>query len=153
MNGTGFGVGFGPASPGSLAMLRVSMRNQLLPGPPTTSAGLEYQRLPGMPASALEMKVCIPGEATKTQSEPYCIVYWLPLMSPTHIAAAMSGVKATVTASLKLSVVPVLAATWRSDQWSALLQPKIMQRFWSSDMIWAMMKATPGSRAARARWL
>ena len=59
---------------------------------------------------------------------------------------------AMVTASLKLSVVPVLAATVRSLQCSALLQPKIMQRFWSSAMIWAMMNATAGSIASRARW-
>ena len=59
---------------------------------------------------------------------------------------------ATVTASLKLSVVPVLAATMRSFQCSALLQPKIMHRFWSSAMVWAMMNATPGSIASLARW-
>jgi len=51
---------------------------------------------------------------------------------PTQSAAVRSGVKAIVTASRKSSVVPVFAATVRSFQWRALLQPKIKQRFWSS---------------------
>src|SRR6267378_842809 len=141
--GTGFGVGLLPLSPGSLATNRVSVRNQLLLAPPTTSAGLVNQRLPGTPARALSMNVCIAGEATKMPSDPPHsnphIVWVLSRTSPTQIAAARSGVKATVTASLKFSVVPVLAATVRLFQWSALPQPKIMQRFESSAMIWAMI--------------
>src|SRR3977135_4259405 len=123
-------------------MLRVSLRNQLLLAPETTVGGTEYPRLPGTPCSAWLIKVCMPGEATNTPSEPYTITCLLSRTSPTQIAAARSGVKATVTASLKLSVVPVFAATVRFDQCSALLQPKIMQRFASADMVWAMIKAT-----------
>src|SRR5882672_2533352 len=148
----GAGVGLGGLSPGSLAMLRVSLRNQLLLAPATTPGGGVYQRLPGTPASAWETNEWMAGEATKIPSDPFTIVYWLLRMSPTHSATARSGVKAIVTASLKLSVVPVLAATVRSVQWSALLHPKIRHRFWSSAMIWAMMNATDGSSASRARW-
>src|SRR6266581_3673046 len=147
------GVGLGGLSPGSLAMLRASSRYQLLFGPATTPGGAVYQRLPGIPASALETKVWTPGEATNTPSEPYFMKWRLSRMSPTQRPVARSGVNAMVAASLKLSVVPVFAATVRSFQCSWLLQPKIMQRFWSSAMIWAMMKATAGSIASRARWL
>src|SRR6266850_1067229 len=69
-----FGVGLGGLSPGSRGMLRVSLRNQLLLAPLTTSGGAVYQRLPGTPASACEMNVCMGGEATNTPSEPYTIV-------------------------------------------------------------------------------
>ena len=78
--------------------------------------GLVYQWLPGTPASACEMNACMPGEATNTPSEPWTMVWWKSRMSPIQIAAARSGVKAMVDASLKLSDVPVLAATVRSFQ-------------------------------------
>src|SRR5206468_10248944 len=126
------GVELSGLSPCSLATYVVSARYQLLFGPATTPGGAKYQRLPGTPASAWDTKVCTPGEATKTPSEPATITWRLSRMSPTHNPVARSGVNAMVTASLKLSVVPVLAATVRSLQCSALLQPKIMQRFWSS---------------------
>src|SRR6266571_3130086 len=64
------GVGLGGLSPGSLSILVVSARYQLLFGPFTTPGGVVYHRLPGTPASAWETKVCTPGEATKTPSEP-----------------------------------------------------------------------------------
>src|SRR5437588_9960416 len=91
-NGEALGVGLGGLSPGSLAMLVASARYQLLFGPATTPGGGVYQRLPGMPASALEMNEWTPGDATKTPSEPPIIVYWLPRMSPTHRPTATSGV-------------------------------------------------------------
>src|SRR5215472_14049757 len=145
------GVGVGGLSPGSLVILVVSARYQLLLGPATTPAGLENQRLPGTPARAWSTNLCTPGEATNTPSEPARMKCRLSRMSPTQRPTAMSGVNAIVAASLKLSVVPVFAATMRLDQWSALLQPKIRHRFWSSAMIWAMMYATAGSIAWRAR--
>jgi hypothetical protein len=43
----GAGVGLGGLSPGSREMLVVSLRYQLLLGPATTSAGAEYQLVPG----------------------------------------------------------------------------------------------------------
>src|ERR1700680_5050196 len=112
----GVGVGLGALSPGSFAMLVASLRNQLLLAPATTSGGGVYQRFPGYGPSAPDMNWCHPGAATKTPSEPLIIVWWMSRMSPTHIAAARSGVNPTVTASLKLSVVPVLAATLRSPK-------------------------------------
>src|SRR5260370_42433606 len=117
-------------------MLRVSLRNQLLLSPLTTSAGAEYQRSPAKPPRAESMKECIPGDATNTPSEPGTITCLLSRVSPTQIAAARSGVKATVTAALKLSVGPVLAATARLLQCSALWQPKSVQRFWA----WASIR-------------
>src|SRR5437899_5706664 len=145
------GVGLGGLSPGSLSIFKVSARYQLLFGPATTPGGAVYQRLPALPASALETNELTAGDATNTPSEPRTIVYWLLSTSPTQMPTAMSGVKATVTASLKLSVVPVLAATVRFLQCNGLLQPKMRQRFLSSAMIWAMMNATAGSIASRAR--
>src|SRR5258708_7289417 len=133
-------------------MLVVSLKNQLLPGPATTPGGGVYQWLPGTPASACDTNECTAGEATKTPSAPCTIVKLLFKTSPTQSPTAMSGVNAIVTASLKLSVVPVLAETMRSDQCRALLQPKMRQRFVSSAIIVAMMKATAGSSARRARW-
>src|SRR2546430_13485782 len=87
----------------------VSARYQLLPGPETTPGGGVYHRLPSTPARARATNSCTPGEATKTPSDPLIIVNWLPLMSPTQRPVARSGVNAIVTASLKLSVVPVFA--------------------------------------------
>jgi hypothetical protein len=51
----GFGVGLGGLSPGSLAMLVVSLRYQLLLGPFETSGGVWYQRFPGTPFNAVAM--------------------------------------------------------------------------------------------------
>src|SRR5262245_36414571 len=133
------GVGVGGLSPGSFSIFVVSARYQLLFGPDTTPGGVVYQRLPGTPASACETNEWTPGDATNTPSEPGTRKCLCPRMSPTHQPAPRSAVNAMVAASLKLSVVPVLAATVRSFQCSGLLQPKIMQRFWSSAMIWAMM--------------
>src|ERR1700687_5413502 len=99
-------------------MLVASLRNQLLLAPATTPGGGVYQRFPGTPASACDTNACTAGDATKMPSELLTIVYLLLRMSPTHRATARSGVKAIVTASLKLSVVPVLAATMRSAQCS-----------------------------------
>src|SRR6266852_6299133 len=113
---TGVGVGLGALSPGSFAMLVVSLRYQLLPGPATTSGGFEYQRFAGTPFNAL-----------------------LTRMSPTHRPTARMGLYAMVTASLKLSVVPVFAAMMWLFQCSALLKPKIGALLASSAMIWAMM--------------
>ena len=70
-------------------------------------------------------------------------------MSPTQTTVAMSGVKPMVSASLKFSVVPVLAAEVWSDMCSGLLWPKISARLLSSLRMEAMMKATPGSMAWR----
>src|SRR5579859_869404 len=67
---TGVGVGLGGLSPGSVGMLVVPFRYQLLFGPGTTSAGFVYHSLPGTPLSTVSMNVCMPGEATKTPSEP-----------------------------------------------------------------------------------
>src|SRR6202158_3955279 len=66
---------------------------------------------------------------------------------PTQTAVARLGVKPTVQLSLKSLVVPVLAAKWRPGGVRAPRQPKDMQRLRSSDMIDAMMKATPGLTA------
>src|SRR5436190_24151912 len=66
---------------------------------------------------------------------------------PTQTAVARLGVKPTVQLSLKSLVVPVLAATWRPARVRSPWQPNDMQRLRSSDMIEAMMKATPGSTA------
>src|ERR1700687_2543780 len=103
----GVGVGLGALSPGSFAMLVASLKNQLLLAPATTSGGGTYQRFPCTPARAEGMNVCDAGAATNTPSDWLIIVWWMSRMSPTQIAAARSGVKPTVTASLKLSVVPV----------------------------------------------
>src|SRR5947209_20563575 len=94
-------------------MLRASSRYQLLFGPATTPGGAVYQRLPGMPASALETKVWTPGEATNTPSEPYFMKWRLSRMSPTQGPVARFGGNAMVAASLRLSVVPGLGATVR----------------------------------------
>ena len=133
------GVGLGGLSPGSWLMLVVPVRYQLLFGPGTTSGGFEYQRFAGWPDSALSTKRWTPGEATKTPSELGPMWWLIPRMSPTHSPTASTGLNATVTASLKLSVVPVLAATMWFFQWRALLGPKMRARLLSSAMIWAMM--------------
>src|SRR2546423_5138270 len=64
------GVGLGGLSPGSLSICVVSVRNQLFPGPATTSGGGVYQRSPGVPSRARETNSWTPGDATKTPSEP-----------------------------------------------------------------------------------
>src|SRR5947208_4007082 len=102
-----FGVGVGGLSPGRLSPFRVSARYQLLFGPATTPGGVVYHRLPGTPTSAFLTNELTAGEATNTPSEPRIIVWVLFSTSPTQMPTAMSGVNATVTASLKLSVVPV----------------------------------------------
>src|SRR2546422_11670364 len=77
-------------------MLRASSRYQLLFGPATTPGGAVYQRLPGMPASALETKVWTPGEATNTPSEPYFMKWRVFRKSPTPRASAGTGVEGVV---------------------------------------------------------
>src|SRR5262245_36528568 len=136
---TGVGVGLGALSPGSLATLVVSFRYQLLFGPGTTFGGFVYHRLPGTPVRAMLTNVWTPGDATYTPSEPWTMKCLLSRMSPTHRPTAKIGLNATVTASLKLSVVPVFAAIVWLFQWSALLWPKIGALLLSSAMIWAMM--------------
>ena len=118
---TGVGVGLGALSPGRREMLVVSLRYQLLFGPGTTSGGFEYHRFAGTPCSATLTNVCTPGDATYTPSEPWLMKWLLFRMSPTHRPTARIGLNATVTASLKLSVVPVLAATVWLLQCNALL--------------------------------
>ena len=54
---------------------------------------------------------------------------------------------------MKLSVVPVLAPTWRPGKVSGVPRPKIMARLESSDMICSMMKATLGSSTCFAAGL
>src|SRR3981081_3316318 len=97
-------------------MLEASGRKRLLSAPATTPGGGVTQRFPGTPASACDTNACTAGDATKMPSELLTIVYLLLRMSPTHRPTARSGVKAIVTASLKLSVVPVLEASLRSLQ-------------------------------------
>src|SRR2546421_7482802 len=136
---TGVGVGRVALSPGSREMLVVPLRYQLLLGPGTTSGGFAYHRFAGTPVRATLTNVCTPGDATNTPSEPLTMKCLLSRMSPTHRPTARTGLYATVTASLKLSVVPVLAATMWLLQCSALLKPKIGALLASSAMIWAMM--------------
>src|ERR1700732_1357517 len=107
-------------------------------------AGTGYHSL-GVLASACSMNLCQIGAAPTMPVE-----LWLSgLLSglPTHTAVARLGVKPTVQLSLKSLVVPVLAPTWRPGSVKSPWQPNDMQRLRSSDMIDAMMKATPGSMA------
>src|SRR5438067_9059877 len=107
-------------------------------------AGTGYHSL-GLPARASTMKRCQIGAAPTIPVE-----LWLRgLLSgfPTHTAVARLGVKPTVQLSLKSLVVPVLAATWRPARVRSPPQPNSRQRLRSSDMMDAMMKATPGSTA------
>src|ERR1700682_3986232 len=107
-------------------------------------AGTGYHSL-GVLASACCMNLCQMGAAPTMPVE-----LWLSgLLSglPTDPAVARLGVKPTVQLSLKSLVVPVFAATVRPASVRSPRQPKDMQRLRSSDMIDAMMKATPGSTA------
>src|SRR2546428_14132487 len=83
-------------------MLRASSRYQLLFGPATTPGGAVYQRLPGMPASALETKVWTPGEATNTPSEPYFMKWRVFRMLPTPRPDARAGVEAGGAAAFEV---------------------------------------------------
>jgi hypothetical protein len=60
----GVGVGLGGLSPGSFVMLVVSLKNQLLLAPSTTSGGGMYQRFPSTLASASATNACKPGVTT-----------------------------------------------------------------------------------------
>src|SRR5256885_3212111 len=91
-------------------MLRASSRYQLLFGPATTPGGAVYQRLPGMPASALETKVWTPGEATNTPSEPYFMKWRVAPIGPTHRADHASGGNVVGAPRLGVVVGSVFAA-------------------------------------------
>src|SRR5256885_5751903 len=91
-------------------MLRASSRYQLLFGPATTPGGAVYQRLPGMPASALETKVWTPGEATNTPSEPYFMKWRFSRESPTPRPGPGTGVDGDGGAVLQVFGVAGLAA-------------------------------------------
>src|SRR5256712_14048682 len=92
-------------------MLRASSRYQLLFGPATTPGGAVYQRLPGMPASALETKVWTPGEATNTPSEPYFMKWRVVRVVPTPKAVAGAGGDGVGGPPLKFFVAAGFAAT------------------------------------------
>src|SRR2546426_12518480 len=109
-------------------MLGASSRYQLLFGPATTPGGAVYQRLPGIPASALETKVWTPGEATNTPSEPYFMKWRLSKMSPTPRADARCGVEAMGAPGLKVFGGPRFAATGRAFHIRPPLWPQITER-------------------------
>src|SRR2546427_12494673 len=108
-------------------MLRASSRYQLLFGPATTPGGAVYQRLPGMPASALETKVWTPGEATNTPSEPYFMKWRVVPRVPPPRPEARGGGEGEGAAALELSLVRGLARARAAFQLRAPLSQKDMQ--------------------------